>query len=69
MVVFGLFHGLVFLPVILSLWGSDPYESAGNDDTRQIELRDMREKKQCDDGEQSKKLMETRTERATEEKV
>jgi hypothetical protein len=32
MIVLGLFHGLIFLPVLLSLLGPDPYHSVSQSD-------------------------------------
>ena len=29
MIILGLFHGLIFLPVLLSLLGPDPYHTVG----------------------------------------
>jgi len=40
-VLFGLFHGLVFLPVVLSIIGPDPYLSAsGAQDASPFQLED-----------------------------
>ena len=47
MIVFGLFHGLILLPVILSLVGSQHKHLAEldyNDDTPKEELKDLKVK-------------------------
>ena len=47
MIAFGLFHGLIFLPVTLSLIGSDPYivkdQVQSSDKKEPIELQEVKE--------------------------